>query len=114
MEGRYKAKLVQGDEYLMTLTRYIHLNPVQVKALRNQGKGELKRYLDAYRWSSYGGYREKRRCEEFVSYDVLKTLDSDAQPIERADATGDRRVLWRSQLTGRKRGAKTSEGAGGA
>ncbi len=79
LEGRYKAKLVQGDEYLMTLTRYIHLNPVKVKALRNQGKGELKRHLDAYQWSSYGGYREKRRCEEFVCYDVLKTLDSDAQ-----------------------------------
>ncbi|MEI6516663.1 MAG: transposase [bacterium] len=79
LEGRYKAKLVQGDEYLMTMTRYIHLNPVKVKALRNQGKAELKRYLEAYRWSSYGGYRDKRRGVEFVCYDVLKTLESDPQ-----------------------------------
>ncbi|MEI8123381.1 MAG: transposase, partial [bacterium] len=79
LEGRYKAKLVQGDEYLMTLTRYIHLNPVKVKALRNRGKADLKRYLEAYRWSSYGGYRDKRRGEEFVCYEILKTLDEDSQ-----------------------------------
>jgi len=79
LEGRYKAKLVQGDEYLMTLTRYIHLNPVKVKAVRNRGKAELKRYLEAYRWSSYGGYRDKRRGEAFVNYGILKTLEADPQ-----------------------------------
>lgn len=31
-QGRYGAKLVEGDDYLFRLTRYIHLNPV--KAVR--------------------------------------------------------------------------------
>ncbi len=31
-DGRYKAKLVEGDEYLLGLSRYVHLNPVFIKA----------------------------------------------------------------------------------
>jgi len=27
-QGRYDAKLVEGDEYLLKLSRYLHLNPV--------------------------------------------------------------------------------------
>ena len=30
LDGRYKAKLVEGDDYLLSLSRYVHLNPVQV------------------------------------------------------------------------------------
>jgi putative transposase len=32
-QGRYKAILVDKDNYLLELSRYIHLNPVRVKAL---------------------------------------------------------------------------------
>ena len=32
MQGRYGAQLVQGDVYLLNLSRYIHLNPVFVGA----------------------------------------------------------------------------------
>lgn len=28
--GRYKAKLVEGDNYHMSLSRYMHLNPVRI------------------------------------------------------------------------------------
>ena len=83
LEGRYKAKLVQGDEYIMTLTRYIHLNPVKVKAVQRKGSLEMRRRLDAWRWSSYGGYREGRRSEEFVCYDVLKGLDRNPRVARR-------------------------------
>ena len=31
--GRYKAKLVEGDEYLLMLIRYIHLHPVKIRAM---------------------------------------------------------------------------------
>ncbi len=75
LEGRYKAKLVQNDEYLMTLTRYIHLNPVKITAFHDLGKAEIRRRLNAYRWSSYGGYIYERRREEFVCYDVINALD---------------------------------------
>jgi hypothetical protein len=47
---------VQGDEYLLKLSRYIHLNPVFVRALRSAPIGERVRALRAYRWSSYREY----------------------------------------------------------
>jgi putative transposase len=32
LDGRYKAELVAGDEYLLKLSRYIHLNPVSTSS----------------------------------------------------------------------------------
>jgi REP element-mobilizing transposase RayT len=72
LEGRYKAKLVQGDEYLVALTRYIHLNPVKVKAAQKLGTVERRALLEREGWSSYRGYVEEGRQEETVCYDVLK------------------------------------------
>ncbi len=43
-EGRYKASLVQAEQYLLELYRYIELNPVRA--------GMVKDPSD-YRWSSY-------------------------------------------------------------
>ena len=74
LEGRYKAKLVQGDAYILTLTRYLHLNPVKVKSLANLEKGLRRRLLEEYVWSSYGGYTDERRRQPLVCYDVLKTF----------------------------------------
>ena len=36
LDGRYKAKLVEGDEYLLALSRYVHLNPVQVGPIKGR------------------------------------------------------------------------------
>ena len=30
-QGRYGARLVAGDDYLLKLSRYVHLNPVKVR-----------------------------------------------------------------------------------
>ena len=46
-EQRYKALLVDKDNYLLQVSRYIHLNPV--------GAGIVQRPQD-YLWSSYGAY----------------------------------------------------------
>ena len=35
--GRYKAPLVEGDEYLLKLVRYIHLNPAEIRTRRHVG-----------------------------------------------------------------------------
>jgi len=45
--GRYKAILIQEDEYLMHLIRYIHLNPVQAN---------LAEDLSEYPWVSHSHY----------------------------------------------------------
>jgi len=55
-QGRYGAKLVKGDAYILRLTRYIHLNPVKVEAFRDRKLEEKLKELDAFRWSSYRGY----------------------------------------------------------
>jgi REP element-mobilizing transposase RayT len=46
-QGRYKAILVEFDEYDMELTRYIHLNPV---------RAGMVALPEEYIWSSYRSY----------------------------------------------------------
>ena len=47
LRGRYKAILVDADEYLLQLVRYIHRNPVRA--------GVTKR-IEGYSWTSHLGY----------------------------------------------------------
>lgn len=68
LQGRYGAKLVGGDDYLMRLTRYIHLNPIRTKRMKQEPVREQKRYLRKYAWSSYGGYAAEEKAEEMVDY----------------------------------------------
>lgn len=70
-QGRYKALLVDADNYLLVLSRYIHLNPVRVGKLRKSDFHEQWRYLKKYRWSSLPGYLNTRKSVEFVVYDMV-------------------------------------------
>ncbi|MBU0745041.1 MAG: transposase [Gammaproteobacteria bacterium] len=45
--GRYKAILIDADNYLLRVSRYIHLNPVKGYLIKHPGK---------YLWSSYQFY----------------------------------------------------------
>ena len=84
LERRFHGKLVEGDDYALTLTRYIHLNPVKVAAAGAWDRTErLRRLESTRRWSSYGGYVDERRVEPFVCYDVLKSLGG--KPTEARD-----------------------------
>ena len=56
-QGRYKAILVEIDEYAKELSRYIHLNPVRAGMV---GKPE------AYQWSSYPYYIGKKKAPEWL------------------------------------------------
>lgn len=38
LQGRYKSVLCQSEKYLMTLVKYIHLNPVKAKMVANAGE----------------------------------------------------------------------------
>jgi REP element-mobilizing transposase RayT len=67
-DGRYKAKLVEGDDYLLSLTRYVHLNPVQVSTIQNKPLDERIRYLRQYPWSTYQSYIGKRKQLPYVEY----------------------------------------------
>ncbi|NQT18254.1 MAG: transposase, partial [Planctomycetes bacterium] len=61
LDGRYKAKLVEGEGYLQALSRYVHLNPVRVATIRNKCMEERLQYLRSYRWSSYPSYIGRRK-----------------------------------------------------
>lgn len=50
-QGRFKAIVVEKDNYFLELTRYIHLNPVYAGIVRDPA---------AYEWSSYRGYLGKK------------------------------------------------------
>jgi len=73
-QGRYKSFLVDGDQYLEEVSRYIHLNPIRVRVKSGMTLEEGKRYLRNYRWSSYsgflsqGGRKRYLRVEEVLGY----------------------------------------------
>jgi putative transposase len=50
-QGRFKAKEVKDDNYLLYLSRYIHRNPADIV--------DSKDFIENYQWSSYGEYLEK-------------------------------------------------------
>jgi len=72
-QGRYTAKLVDGDEYFLRLTRYLHLNPIKTKAIKSLPAAEQVRRLESYPWSSYPGYVNDINKLSWVDYDVLKS-----------------------------------------
>ena len=65
-QGRYGARLVQGDEYLLKLSRYVHLNPVQIKSMQRKPLAERLDQLRNYPWSSYLAYAGLRSHPAFV------------------------------------------------
>jgi REP element-mobilizing transposase RayT len=71
-QGRFKARLVEDEVYLQAATRYIHLNPVKIAACRPLIASQRLERLDAYAWSSYGGYVAANKALDFVNYEVLK------------------------------------------
>ncbi len=68
MQGRYGAKLVEGDEYIDKLSRYVHLNPVFIKRMRDCDLKERIEYLRGYGWSSYQSYIGREKKLPFVDY----------------------------------------------
>ena len=82
-QGRFKAKLVEDEVYLTAVTRYIHLNPVKVAACRRMSLRERLRCLHSYPWSSFAGYVDGARAQEFVCYDVLKEYGAEMAAARR-------------------------------
>jgi REP element-mobilizing transposase RayT len=66
--GRFKAILVDKDEYIMQLTRYIHRNPIDMKK-------PLVEKLSAYPWSSYCAFIKKVKTPSWLhtkfTYEIL-------------------------------------------
>jgi putative transposase len=62
-QGRYRAILIEADEYLLELSRYIHLNPVRAGVTAKP---------EEHPWSSYTDYIGARPAPGWLRMDAVK------------------------------------------
>ena len=68
-QGRYKAIICDKEEYLLSLIKYIHLNPLRAKVVKT---------LEEYQWSSHNGYIKKSATDKLIDTDqVLRMFSED-------------------------------------
>lgn len=70
-QGRYKSFLVEGGNYLLGLSRYLHLNPVRGRVIGVGDPNERRKRLRAYPWSSYRGYAGLGKRNDFVTEELV-------------------------------------------
>jgi REP element-mobilizing transposase RayT len=74
LQGRYGAQLVSGDDYLLKLSRYIHLNPVHTDYWINQPLVEKISFLRQFTWSSYRSYLGLNQNDSWLNMTPLMKL----------------------------------------
>jgi len=75
-QGRYKAMLCEKDSYLLSLVKYIHMNPVRAGIAKSP---------EEYRWSSHPSYIGQTRGRGIVDSElVLKMFGDDRRKATRA------------------------------
>jgi putative transposase len=52
-QGRFTAHLIENEAYGAEVSRYVHLNPVRTKALRQASLPARRQALRSFPWSSY-------------------------------------------------------------
>jgi putative transposase len=67
-QGRYKSFLIDADNYLKEVSRYIHLNPARIKNNSDKSIEEKIKILTTYRHSSFTGYIKLAAREDFINY----------------------------------------------
>jgi putative transposase len=72
-QGRFKSLLVEADEYLLPLSRYIHLNPIRRRRFKTADVCTQTEYLKNYPWSSFAGYGYIRKRVPHFDYSWLLT-----------------------------------------
>lgn len=81
-QGKFKAVHIKNEEYLIHLSRYIHLNPVELKEKKWKELGIknwklINEFLENYRYSSYLDYIGKRNFPSIINNDlILKIFDN--------------------------------------
>ncbi len=68
-QGRYKAFLIDADNYLLEVSRYIHLNPIRMKS--REKMAERWRDLMTSDATSLPGYVSEGQRKEFISYRII-------------------------------------------
>jgi hypothetical protein len=60
---------VDEDEYLLPLSRYIHLNPIRTSQFKYADFPTKSEYLKKYPWSTFPGYCYLRKRNKNIDYD---------------------------------------------
>ncbi len=71
--GRYKAILIEGDSYLLQVSRYIHLNPLEAR---------IAKKIESYRWSSYKNYIALEACPIWLQTNKILSIMSHQKSTE--------------------------------
>ena len=74
-QGRFKAQLVDAEEYGRWLVQYVHLNPVRPLKRDELIPKERRRELDRYAWSSHRAYAGLGGKAEWLSLEWLRFWD---------------------------------------
>jgi putative transposase len=83
-QGKFKAILVDKDEYFLPLVNYIHLNPVELiepnwKEEGIKAWGKVNEFLGNYRWSSYPDYIGIKNFPSVINKNFLINYYKDEQ-----------------------------------
>ncbi|MEZ4266866.1 MAG: transposase [Myxococcota bacterium] len=71
--GRFRSRLVQHEEYLAELVRYIHMNPVQAGLAEHAGD---------YPWSSHGHYMRGTGPAWLATGEVMGRFGGDPERLD--------------------------------
>jgi putative transposase len=100
--GRYKAILIEAERYLLTVSRYIHLNPVEAKIVCD---------AKLYKWSSYKDFiktnppswlytdfilsffGDKKNYAEFVAEGIDEKLRAFYESHQSSSILGDQKFI---------------------
>ncbi|WP_425057957.1 hypothetical protein SCACP_36900 [Sporomusa carbonis] len=112
-QDRFKSEVVEDDQYILALIRYIHQNPVKAGIVKSAGE---------YKWSSYNGYllenhyfnkvldtgvilgifsedlnSAKKQFKEYVNQDAVETfIDMNEETVEMDEESA--KELWNTML----------------
>jgi putative transposase len=79
-QGRYGARVVRGEAYVLALSRYVHLNPVFVAEARKLPLERRIEILRGYPWSSYRSYVGLTEPLDFMDYAPILALTGASKP----------------------------------
>ncbi len=91
-QGRYKAFLVDADNYLKEVSRYLHLNKARTRGVKPTNFQRRWQEIQHDRWSSLPGYCYAHRQLKNINYELI------------LDMVGGRQAYRKYLLDGLRRG----------
>lgn len=86
-QGTFKAVHIDADAYLSHLTRYIHLNPAELRESHWKEKGidqweSTYAFVKNYPWSSYSDYLGQKQFSHILNHNLISELYGSSQDYE--------------------------------